>query len=230
MTMSERDSRERRFHALFVGAAPAIAALLDGEWKAEGQGENAYQWFKLRRADGLAVSLTLDTWKGRVNASPEVPKAPNGGYRSLRDWGVIPYNESGPSAGMAVDRDPKAMARDIMRKVVTPYQPLYAKILERQEAQNKASNKAGELVIALAKILGDTSALNTEHPDSVINRMKDERSGDVRLPYESGEFYGHFRVSPFAGGGVDVELHSVPHDTALALARVLKALREGSPS
>lgn len=126
---------------------PANAALcadilsnLPGEWTITNQGDS---YARIRRPDGLELSLSFKNYPPkRVEARPAVPMR-NGRWSNLRDWGLGTVGQPAdePTAGCSMDRGGAAIARDIARKVLAPYEPLYAGIQARQaeDRDNRAA-------------------------------------------------------------------------------------------
>lgn len=180
MNETERSQTVARLSADLAGALP-------GDWTPELRTD----WgARLTRRDGLQLWLSLDGWKGRASCSPSVP-TDNGGCMSLRSWGVIAYDAPAPAAGFALGRDTATVAREIVRKVLEPYEPLWRAILEKKAEREDGRNGAVRLAEDLAGALGDTTwqdrrKYNGRSDITLYLGAGDEPSGQVRIAETGG--------------------------------------------
>lgn len=200
--------------AAFPVTAHAIMAAMSGDWRATTSND---VHVRIERADGVAVAIHLDTWKRRIDCSPSVPQR-NGGYSSLRDWGVIDYKATGPSASCAADRDPKAIARDFMRKVVEPYAPLFVKIQAQALADQQLAATGEATYRALVAALG---GVPSDRDLESIGKRGSARLSLSGLVAGTDSFYGDVTVSSHS---CEFHVRSISHGHAVKLAKFLKGL------
>lgn len=168
----------------FVQIVADIVAKLPGVWSIKSD-EDRHS--TLTREDGLALYIVTD-WRdnARAEVRPSVPRA-EGGYSSLRDWGCIRYDEKGPEMSFAVTRDPARVAKEIERKVLEPYAPMYQKILATIADRDTRRNNAA----ALAQSLGRLLHVSTTAQEAAL------RAGRDAVIEGRAEFPGRFRICAY---------------------------------
>lgn len=188
--------------------ADAVLAHVDGNWQVASVDE-----CNIFYADGEGGRLYFQRftreWRVTVTAlSPWLD-----GYRCFGDWGVLPYDTEPPRATFAPDRDPHALAREITRKVLEPYKPLLAAVLQRR----------GEIIAAWAgaDALGDEIAqLIGAEPFGTPER------GKPRLFLCDDRPFGQAAFEVQSERSVRIELRSLDRNRALELVRWLAERRE----
>ena len=222
-TDDERHALEQGWHA----SVTAIVAELPGQWQLDLPSERSqhYAYAEVIAAEGLPQGLricfSLSAYEGRIRITPSVPVR-SGNYRSLRDWQVINYKESGPEATVDATRDPKAIAKDAARKVILPYAPLYAKIREIEASDTKTHNATKSLIVELTTRLGRVAHVigdRKRDPYAAIDEGKSVTL-DVR---NIAECYGSFTVHAY--GSCQLELRSISADQARKIAAFLATLQ-----
>ena len=112
-------------------ALDAVAEALEGDWVAEGRGGMTGTNGRLARSDGLTLTLWTEDWSAKKTAEVS-------GY--------------GHSINVNLERDPKAVARDIARQLIPG---AHAGWVESKAAEEAALEwSAG--VEAVASALGET--------------------------------------------------------------------------
>lgn len=175
----------------FPSFACALVAALPGSWSFE---QRTDQSAKATRADGLSLSVYFNGEK--VEVTPSVPSL-NGGHRSLRDWGVIPYNASAPSAGVSMARSPEACAKDVARKVVTPYESMFAAIVAKNAEILEYQGKAHVLAVEVAALLEQPRGLERHSPGNGYSFTIADTAG----------IYGSVDIAPH--GSTEIKLRSM---------------------
>lgn len=141
----------------------AIMAALPGEWSLN----NQHQWFAcIARADGLAINLTFrgeSAWPRSeahtVHASLAAPKLETDKHynASWRDYGYRLKGSDLPTpdgARMSQKRGAEAIAKDIVRRVIKPFEPSYWAAVEMAAERDTARNAQLSLIADLARIAG----------------------------------------------------------------------------
>ena len=120
----------------------------------------------------------------------------------------MPYRDNRPdNITCAISRGSVSIARDILRRYVPAYLPAYEKQVEyRQEYLQKeaAVNAAYE---ELAEAMGEPPSNNGSH----------------RLRYSDDQPFGDITISAYKGISARFDIHNVPMDKALQIARILAA-------
>ena len=138
--------------SLLLSKATEIAACLpgDAQWQSELHSPQAC-WLR-RKSDDLTLSLLQD-WNGRLTCRPLLPIL-NVMRTDLRSLGLIAHNQEPPSCGLAFERPAENIARDIVRKVLAPYEAFYPQVLkliaDRLDVQAQAAETAQYMVDVLA--------------------------------------------------------------------------------
>jgi hypothetical protein len=127
------------------------------------------------------------------------------GYRSLRDYGLIKYDEKEPRIGVAVARGALAIAKDIQRRLLPDVERMTAGMKEKA-----AEALAGQ---ELTRINADRLAA------AVHGRVLEDRITSHEAPvYANNGVYLSARV---AGDSVRFEHFTVDIEGAIAIGRVL---------
>ena len=134
---AKRAEEERVKEAAKKWTAELKAAFMADGWKdadTNRDGEDsvfAIPAFRVARAsDGLTIYVGGEyrgkTWEASLICPRDGVK-----HTSFRDLGAIGYNDSPPTASGSVGRDVQAVKKDILRRVVTPGEPIVAKALAK---------------------------------------------------------------------------------------------------
>ena len=201
-----RRDRSRRFDDIL----PELARELGLGWKAVRQHD--YGQRLRRESDGLELWVACDDWKGRGRVSPSIPRF-DGEYLSLRSWGVIGYDEKTPEMSFALERDPARVAREIERKVLAPYEPLYVEILKRKAERLERANDAVSLWRQLRDLVGCRRPVRN---DLRLTSDREIHFGDA------GSMSGTMTV--FNYGSVELRIRWMTSSQALAMAKAIGAL------
>ena len=188
------------------GLAQAVAAALGAPWaftEADEHEPPRCLWARIARPDGAEISVHLNTYpKPRLNISGVYPRGPNG-----RDYG--PWDSTKrPSMGVAPDRPAAVIAKEIARRLLPEYLPLYAKAVQDKAAYDAGAGVQQGVASRLAFTLGLPPRA---HP-------ADSQSVQIHV-YQTDGCYGEFTVSN--GGGVQVKLTGLTPAQADAVARVV---------
>jgi hypothetical protein len=90
----------------------------------------------LQHEDGARVVIRNGFDKpGRWSFFPTWPKGPNGGYRSARDWGAIPYDGTEPHMTSAQGRSASSIAGQFSRHFGPTVVEMMAAVQERRTAE-----------------------------------------------------------------------------------------------
>lgn len=111
-------------------ALDAVAEALEGDWVAEGRGGMTGTNGRLARSDGLTLTLWTEDWTAKK--ATEVS-----GY--------------GHSINVNLERDPKAVARDITRRLIPD---AYAGWVESKAAEEAALKRAAGVEAAASALEG----------------------------------------------------------------------------
>jgi hypothetical protein len=208
LSYEARQAAEAAFH----GTVFKIVQALPGapNWVIN---SNNPQSARVSRPDGLELSFWFSG--DRIEVRPAPPAGPNREYRDLRSWMVVGYNETAPSCTVAHDRKPEAAARDIDRKVLTPYKAMYAAILARKAEETKGQNAAEALAVEVATRLNRKRDLERHTPGHRYN---------ISL-YGRGSIYGDIEIAEH-GGSAEARLRSM---TPELLRKLVTWLEENCP-
>ena len=183
--------------------AEAIAAYLPGGWQAGKPVES--DWGPASSAticyeDGPVINLYYDSYRKHVSCCGRYPQR-DGGYCSPSSWGALKHGEPEPKIRFSPTRKPKALARDIERRLLADYLPLYYKCARLQ----------GEHAVAEE---------DREHYLKRYARMSrgDIRGQTVHLYHDEGRVMGDVRVS--TDGSARVEVY-VPADMVERICQIL---------
>lgn len=178
-------------YAELHGKAQGIGLMLGWQYKQPAPNESQ-RWATLVGPDGASISVS-QVWnqKGRLQISCHFP----GG-----NWGA----EKRPIISVSISKRPEDIARDIERRLLPAYLPLYQKAVERLRAEEE--REAADLALAarLAAILG-VEPLGTE-----INW------------YGTGDFRGGSGTIRVSGGNVSFDLRWIDPEKAEAIINILK--------
>jgi len=178
----------------------AAVKLLPGQWTLASSTDS---YARAMRADGLTISFTYDRSGRRFECKPCVPSLPNH-HCTLVSWGVLPSAMQGPAASFAGNREPAALARELVRKVVEPYEPMYPVIMERRAARLASYERNARLAKKIA------SAFETEvYGDPVTGE-------DAKIYASAGEGRLEFKVC--GSGSVYLTARSLDGELATKLA------------
>ncbi len=137
----------------FPGVVIAICSNLPGHWKPK---ESYNHYWTAAGPAGMEISFSLDAYKGRFTCAPKPPRL--GSTCTLRDWGVVAYGVSGPSAGFSMFRPPETLAKSIIRQIVKPYEEMFP-------AVQKAHHDRKCQIASQQRVYEELCALAGEEPD-----------------------------------------------------------------
>jgi hypothetical protein len=159
-------------------------------------------------ATGAGVFIRTSGMKGgKGYASVKVPRSVDGGYMSVKDW--LRDSKFDGSINFSLTKDPKKIAADIERRLITDWLPLFAEITKLADERTARRNSRNEIAKRLAKMIGDTPS---------------ESSPEKFSRYKNGGAYlteGYVRHD---GESVDLEFRDVPVDMA---EKILKLVYKG---
>lgn len=173
------------------------------------------QWYaSLRReTDGAAFVLThARGTKAQVHVSGKYPEDLNGNgrrYMSPRDWCVLPYGETEPSIGVSGNRSPEVIARDIARRFLPEYEPLYAACLVRKAERDSYRTTTRSQLEKVADALGEGA-----------RKISDDADADRFTYYGPSGIFGTFHAT-------SLELRSLPPDAVVEIAAIVRRYGEG---
>jgi hypothetical protein len=139
----------KKLAGLVAAIAKAMGATVTRAPDAE-----LYWSAKVRTADGVDLWLSKNM-ENRLRAAVDLPaiKDRDGNDRQQTVRDVLPYGETAPVTDITVsmDREPEAIARDIMRRLVPGASVVYAKALERKRTAEEYARGTNETLARLAK-------------------------------------------------------------------------------
>lgn len=161
--------------------------------------------------DGYSASA-----RERVKVSTSWPRASDGSYKGLREYGIISYSQSEPSITVSAEASAERMAKDIIRRMIVAESlyERYQQVLDRQAKDAAyADRKAG--------LAAELFALAEQRvPEGAYQPSRDP---EVRLyDFAPGVSYGNMRVS--SDDSVRIEI-SVNGEIAKQFLAMLKARR-----
>lgn len=133
---------------------------------------------------------------GKGYASVQVPRSVDGGYRSVKDWLRDTTFEG--SINFSPDKDPKKIAADIERRLITDWLPLFAEIEKLAKEEKARRNSRDAVAKKLAKIIGDTPS------DSNPEKFSRYKNGGGYLTEGSVRYDGDAVDLDFRGLSVDM--------------------------
>ena len=158
--MTDWDARDRNRHEMEAGLEAAAikicaAAAAGSRYTfTAAPREEIGHWLSMVREDGLAISFRLDTWKKRVEVSPDPPRHGEFGITGLRAWGAVKYNEAPPAMSFAWGRDHKRVGAEVRRKVIEPYEPMFAAIQGKAREFDRKWQAYQQAIAELGAVLG----------------------------------------------------------------------------
>lgn len=131
--------------------AESLAEALPGAWSADEIYEHA---FRLTRDDGMALVLFWQ-WRFRegekASIRADLIEHPLRRHAELATWG---YRDAPDlKAGFDATRPIGKIAKDVMRRVVTPYEPIYPALVEKRAEIQQALAYQQDCAEHAAKIL-----------------------------------------------------------------------------
>jgi hypothetical protein len=131
-----------------IEIAKAVAPNLADKWEAKDRGEEVTHYASLRRVrDGAEISVFVDRYpaKGRVEFVGAFPRFANG-----RTYSASKY----PKIGLGAERPGLAMAKEIERRLLPDFDPLYAEAVTYIATTEKAADEAMAVGRRLATLIG----------------------------------------------------------------------------
>jgi hypothetical protein len=191
----------RRLHA----AVRAIVRHLPEEWRTV---ETPYDHgARVVGPDGAHFYVRLGTYGAELGRLLFTAGTPDGAEFSAGDWHGVDHVEMTAASG----RDPAAIARDIVRKLIPGTLARHAEITGRIVRRTARANAVEAAARELAGRMGTTAR---------------ERRGDWRADTPSGVGYGGMTPSAYGDAGDDVrvtvELRGIPMARACELAELIR--------
>jgi hypothetical protein len=142
------DNRKQENAALIKSLSTLLHAEPDGESYDHGG--------SLKFDNGASVFIRLPYYRmnsrdKKGTASGSFPRSADGSCMSAKAWGLIPYGQDSQcDIGFSIEKTPEQIAKDITKRLLPVYLPLYEKALTKLKAdqESKARNEK-----AMAKIL-----------------------------------------------------------------------------
>jgi hypothetical protein len=165
----------------------------------------------VRAVDGAAISLYLGGYRneGRVTFRATWPKYRDGQSYTPRTYFAITCS---------AERAPKALAREIERRLLVDYEPAYRTALEHVRASDGAATDAWTAAERIAQAIG------AELPSET--RRGRPRTGEAVELYGGPAGVYRLRVHPaYSEGAISVsfEVHDLDVDTTLRVMALLNA-------
>jgi len=195
-----------------IRAGAAIAAELGDEWSVVvPRTEDRRWWVDIVRDDGAKITLNSCWNDGRWVVHGGWPNDPTKGGNQramLRDW---LYSASIPEITVTRKKTPAQIAKDITRRFLPEYLPLYAQCLEKRDERVNRCDQKMDTARKLVDILGkqvSTTPWGSDPSISVPNMLGDSY-GEIRIDYD---------------GNTTFHLWGVPADAAIKIAEALRPL------
>lgn len=222
--IAEAQAKRAAHNVLCEQIAKALSEINGEQWQAQ-------PW---KNADGESYGNGVSIYRGETapasnwNSTPQsVPSVSvrydnnkpdrvefSGSFSGCHDY--LPHASKSPSGSASTNKKPEQIARDIARKILPDYLPLFEIAQERYNAtlerEDTAKTAAQKIAAASAgKLANDT---NTDSTRPITER---------RLYLNKAGFYGNWRVNAQT---VDIEIRSVSHEQAEQVAQLLASWKE----
>lgn len=210
-TLDTQQNMLAEFHAALPVMATALSTLDGNIWRVTRESRDAedgrFTWYgEIGTEAGDALSLSIDTHKGRVTVSGVYGPMPDG-----RRWIPRDSRIEIDSPTMAFARGPQVIAREIARRFLGQYREALAayraRLAESTAFRSGVQTLHDELVRLSAGAL---------QPDTRSDKAADERR--IRLYHVAGVSYGDLRIC--SGNSVRLEC-SIDADTARRFVQML---------
>ena len=190
-----------------------IAAHLP-EWNLldEGPYDNAAY---LEGPSGVRVRVSGRWDESRLNFSISLE---NGLYN------FEPYQAKRPEAGVSMDRDPKAAAKDVKRRCLDPAVPYVLELRDKKAKSDAVKNARWTLLETLAEASGGKvihSYNDSEDPLRADVRRGNHDHPSIEMEVTSGECL-NFQTYEYGPDRVNVEIRHLEMADALALCQWLR--------
>lgn len=198
-------------HNYVRGGAPLcdlvgrVAAELAPEWQHAAAADHGFRGCRIIGPQGASIAFYPGK---RIQATPVYPCD---GERSMsaKQWGVVDHAAKDLQFTFDPKRRPAAIARELHRRVIALYLPLYAATLMLQAKRDLERARMCALeqeLIALPKFYGSMH----RDPDSPTIRLRDVDT-----------FHGEIQLSMYRGGCGTVQLRFAPPALIKAIAMLV---------
>jgi hypothetical protein len=188
-----------------------VSSLLDGDWfwKANPEGW-ATGGYITDRLSGMVLYAHLSHGAGGKDQFHIYSQAPKDSR------GQIPYevSKSLPSINVSVTKMPSAIAKDIERRLLTAWVPLYTRAIARIDESNQYVETSLSIAEQIAKVVG--VALHNRKPGDMHKYVSFERS-----PHPI--FSGSTSSAEILGDSVKLRLVLAPEDALTILKLMTKS-------
>jgi hypothetical protein len=210
-TLTERQERERQAHAIVRELPVLFEANGFPQWMATPRSDlDSRPYDLVHQPTGARIWCRFDN--GKLEFHPTWPRDDEGtAYTSPRDWGVTGHGEKYPTAVYCdPKRGPSAIARDVSRRLLTDYLPMYEKCLTSREVRRKERHSC--------KLRA--AAIGAELDPYVYRGKRADNTYRAELHNAPGALYGSFEVG--SHDSVRIDLRGVPGDLAVYIAKAIK--------
>ena len=182
-----------------------VAAELGPEWLHDAPGGHRFRGCRIIGPQGASIAFYPGK---RILARPVYPRD---GERSMsaKQWGVVDHAGKDLQFTFDPSRRPAAIARELTRRVITLYMPLYAATLMLRAKRDLARLRMNALERELTALPRFYASMHRD-PDSPTVRL---RNVDT--------FHGEIQLSMYQGGCGTVHLRFVPPALIKAIAKVV---------
>lgn len=182
-----------------------VAAELDPDWRYAPTDDHGFRGCRIIGPQGASIAFYPGN---RILATPVYPCD---GERSMsaKQWGVIDHAAKDLQFTFDPSRRPAAIARELHRRVIALYLPLYAATLmlqAKRELERARMCALEQELTALPKFYGSMH----RDPDCPTIRLRDVDT-----------FHGEIQLSMYRGGCGTVHLRFVPPALIKAIARLV---------
>lgn len=166
--------------------ATQIAPHLPGTWQVGAPNPENTRYATVTRDDGAGISLYYDSYRGHVRCSGLYPQR-DGAVCGPREWGALPYGAEAPAIKFSWKRSAKTLARDIERRLLGQYLPLWVECnrLRGEHAAAEEDRRTYVQRYATAtggRVRGDCITLYRDTDDGlVMGDVHVQPDGDVRI-------------------------------------------------
>src|SRR5262245_56273216 len=171
--------------------AAKVAAHLAGDWRTDpvsrAEAEDKPYLLthpRIRRADGLSFSLKIEPWpkaaEGRIGISCDWPKNGKGESMTPRFSEHSEHGKTEPGITVAADKTAEQVAKEITRRFLSVYEPIWQRMKERADSIDSHRAKRLELARTVAAIV-DGTVKEDRCGEAVVTLPQDRRLYSVEL-------------------------------------------------
>lgn len=159
-----------------------IAHAMDG-WAANIKyPENTHGADLVHGETGATIHIHHTAYLGKLEISGCFPRNESDQAMSANSWGLVGYGERDPHIGCSPRRKGAAIAKEIERRLLPKYMPMYEKAKEKRAARLAYIEKRDSVTERYARRLGGTARDGAVH----VSCTKHDNWGDVTVNEDGG--------------------------------------------